>query len=143
MKFHSIARNLARWATVPMLLALVVVGIAQPPGRGPDRNDRGRDSDDRGRDFHFRDQDRGRFESHYHKDIDHWRKRPQGRPRFVRGQQIPNGYRFKSVPRAYYADVPPPPPGYQYGYYDGYVVAYNPTTRIIADVLDLVAAAAR
>jgi hypothetical protein len=37
--------------------------------------------------------------------------------------------------------VPPPPPGYQYGYYDGYVVAYDPTTRIIADVLDLVTAA--
>jgi Ni/Co efflux regulator RcnB len=137
MKINSIARNFARWATVPMLLALVGVGVAQgPQGRGPGH-------DDRGRDFHFRDQDRGRFEPHYHKDIDRWRRRPQGRPRFVRGQRIPNGYRFQSVPRAYYADVPPPPPGYQYGYYDGYVVAYNPATRIIADVLDLVAAAAR
>lgn len=27
-----------------------------------------------------------------------------------------------------------------YGYYDGYMVAYNPTTRIIADVMDLVSA---
>jgi hypothetical protein len=30
--------------------------------------------------------------------------------------------------------------GYQYGYYGGYVVAYNPATRIVADVLDLVVA---
>jgi hypothetical protein len=45
------------------------------------------------------------------------------------------------VPQAYWQNVPPPP-GYQYGYYDGYVVAYNPTTRIIADVMDLVTAAA-
>jgi Ni/Co efflux regulator RcnB len=59
----------------------------------------------------------------------------------MRGQRIPNNYRLQVVPQSYYASVPPPPPGYQYGYYDGYVVAYNPTTRIIADVLDLVTAA--
>ena len=37
--------------------------------------------------------------------------------------------------------LPPPPPGYRLGYYDGYVVAYDPTTQIVADVLDLVNAA--
>ena len=46
-------------------------------------------------------------------------------------------------PPTYWQGVPPPPPGYQYGYADGYVVAYDPTTRIIADVLDLVTAATR
>jgi hypothetical protein len=40
------------------------------------------------------------------------------------------------VPRSYWGGTPPPP-GYTYGYYDGYVVSYNPATRIIADVLDL------
>ena len=49
--------------------------------------------------------------------------------------------RIKSVPSSYYRTLPPPPPGYRMGYYDGYVVAYNPTTQIIADVLDLVDAA--
>jgi len=60
---------------------------------------------------------------------------------FVRGQAIPSGYTIQAVPQAYYQGVPPPPPGYRYGYSDGYVVAYDPTTRIVADVLDLVGAA--
>jgi len=37
--------------------------------------------------------------------------------------------------------MPPLPRGYRLGYYDGYVVAYDPTTQIVADVLDLVNAA--
>jgi len=48
---------------------------------------------------------------------------------------------LKSVPSSSYRTLPPPPPGYRFGYYDGYVVAYNPTTQIVADVLDLVNAA--
>jgi len=45
---------------------------------------------------------------------------------------------LKSVPSSYYRTLPPPPPGYRFGYYDGYVVAYDPTTQIVSDVLDLV-----
>jgi Ni/Co efflux regulator RcnB len=132
---RTLTGNLSRRTALLLLVGASGIAVAQgPPGRGPD---------DRGRDFRFRDQDRGRFAPHYSKDVDRWRRRPQGRPRFTRGQRIPNGIRFQAVPRSYYAGVPPPPPGYQYGYYDGYVVAYNPTTRIIADVLDLVATAAR
>jgi hypothetical protein len=48
----------------------------------------------------------------------------------------------RTVPHSYWVGtVPAPPPGYRYGYYQGYVVAYNPTTRIIADVIDIVSAA--
>jgi hypothetical protein len=35
------------------------------------------------------------------------------------------------------AYLPPPPPGYLVGYYDGYVVVYDPTTYFIANVVDL------
>jgi hypothetical protein len=91
-------------------------------------------------DWRFQEQDRQHFYSHYRQDADHWRGKK--RPRFVRGQAIPRGYYVQPVPQAYWQNVPPPPPGNQYGYYDGYVVAYNPTTRIIADVLDLVTSAA-
>jgi len=90
-------------------------------------------------DWRFRGEDRGRFYSHYRRDADRWRGRR--RPVFVAGQPIPRGYVVTAVPRSYWQGVPPPPPGYQYGYYGGYVVAYDPTTRIIADVLDLVSAA--
>ena len=150
MRIRSAAGRLAQWGMVPMLAAAVAVGVAQgPQGRAygndhhSDRANHDRGDHDRGNDFRFRDQDRDQFQSHYRRDINRWNRRPQARPRFQRGQRIPAGYRFRPVPRAYYANVPPPPVGYQYGYYDGYVVAYNPTTRIIADVLDLVTATTR
>lgn len=111
---------------------------------GHDRDGRDRDSGrnydrDRGRDFHFDDRYRQHFESHYRRDADHWRGR-RDRVHFMRGDRIPVGYRVQPVPVTYYREVPPPP-GYQYGYYEGYVVAYDPTTRMIGDVLDLVGAA--
>ena len=88
----------------------------------------------------FRDQDRANFYVHYRRDADRWRG--HARPVFIPGQVIERTYYVQPVPRTYWVNVaPPPPPGYQYGYYEGYVVAYNPTTRVIGDVLDLVAAA--
>lgn len=147
MRALSVAGRFARLAMVPLLMAAVGVAVAQ----GHDDHDRGHDDHsnhdnhgnqgNHGNDFRFHDQDRGNFQSHYRSDINRWRSRPQGRPSFTRGQRIPSNYRFQAVPRGYYTNVPPPP-GYQYGYYDGYVVAYDPTTRIIADVMDLVAGAA-
>lgn len=91
-------------------------------------------------DWRFRHDDRGHFYSYYRHDVDHWRGRK--RPVFVRGYVIPRSYVVQPMPPAYWRGVPPPPPGYQYGYSEGYVVAYDPTTRIVADVLDLVSAAA-
>ncbi|MCU1250641.1 MAG: hypothetical protein JWQ49_3670 [Edaphobacter sp.] len=90
-------------------------------------------------DYHFRGDDRGRFYAHYRIDADQWRGRR--RPVFVTGRVVPREYVIQTVPQTYWVGAPPPPPGYQYGYYGGYVVAYNPATRIVADVLDLVAAA--
>jgi Ni/Co efflux regulator RcnB len=160
MNAQSVIGKAARLMLVPILVAAVGVGVAQDRDNG--HNNRGRDNGhdngrhngndrndnrDRGNrgnqrnDFHFRDQDRGRFESHYRSDLNRWRQHPQNRPRFARGQRIPYGYRIQPVPRSYYVGVAPLPPGYQYGYYDGYVVAYDPTTRMIGDVMDLVGTA--
>jgi hypothetical protein len=41
------------------------------------------------------------------------------------------------VPPSFYAGMPPPPPGYQMGYYGGYVVVYDPVTYFISNVIDL------
>jgi hypothetical protein len=41
------------------------------------------------------------------------------------------------VPPDVYGYLPPPPPGYQMGYYDGYVVVYDPITYFIANLVDL------
>jgi hypothetical protein len=90
---------------------------------------------------YFRYEDRDVFYTRYHVDVDRWRGRK--RPVFVVGQPYAVGYVVQPVPRSVWVNVgpAPPPPGYQYGYYGGYVVAYNPTTRIIADVLDIADAA--
>jgi hypothetical protein len=90
-------------------------------------------------DYHFEGDDRGRFYAHYRSDADRWRYRR--RPVFVMGRGIPREYVIQTVPQSYWVGAPPPPPGYQYGYYGGYVVAYDPATRIVADVLDLVVTA--
>jgi Ni/Co efflux regulator RcnB len=147
MSTKSVAGKFAQWVMVPVLVAAVGVAVAQGQQGQDNHRDQRNDNHhgnqrDQGNNFRFRDQDRGNFQSHYRNDVNRWRSHPQGRPHFARGQRIPSGYRFQPVPRAYYANVPPPPPGYQYGYYDGYVVSYNPTTQIIADVMDLVAGAA-
>lgn len=125
-----------------------VAGSAQNRG-----DDRGKHADDRdhGRDdrrdnhseYHFRPEDRSRFSSHYKSNLRQFEKHPDRRHAIRAGERLPSDYRkrLKAVPLSYYRDMPPPPPGYRLGYYDGYVVAYNPTTQIVADVLDLVNAA--
>jgi len=152
MTTQSVINKFAQLIMAPVLVAALGMGLAQAQPQRDHRNDDHHDSrqdrnyrndhrNDRHDDFHFRGQDRGRFESHYRGDINRWRH-ARNRPRFYRGYRIPSNYRIRIVPRSYYVGMPPPPPGYQYGYYDGYVVAYDPTTRIIADVMDLVASAA-
>lgn len=163
-------RLLLRRAVFPaVLLSLTCTGIAQGPpdhDRGHPDRDRGHghhdrdDRDDRGMPpgqakkygysdramppgqakRYFRDDDRDRFYAHYRYDADRWRGRP--RVVFVPGAYIERTYVVRPVPRSYWVGVVAvPPPGYTYGYVNGYVVAWNPTTRVVADVLDLAAAA--
>lgn len=113
-----------------------------------DREDR-RDGDARSHQhhdhpaYHFRTEDRERMYSHYH-DADQWRDR-RDRHEYYEGQRLEGDWqtRMQAVPPEYSRELPPPPPGYLFGYSDGYAVAYNPTTRIVADVIDLAAQAVR
>jgi hypothetical protein len=126
----------------------VFAGASVAQDRG--RDDRGRSEDherhaddrdhhDQGRaEYRFRAEDRDHFRPHYEKDIRQWRQHPDRRRHLRAGEQLPNGVHLKSVPASYYRTLPPPPPGYRFGYYDGYVVAYHPATQIVADILDLV-----
>jgi hypothetical protein len=137
---------LTRFVLSALFLATAGIGVAQgPPGQDPYNPPPGHGGVPPGQakkyrdDYHFHSEDRGRFYAHYRSDADQWRGRR--RPVFVTGRVVPREYVSQAVPQTYWVGAPPPPPGYQYGYYGGYVVAYNPTTRIVGDVLDLVAAA--
>jgi hypothetical protein len=141
-------RHIAMYA---LILTLCSALMAQGNGRGKD-NDKGRGGPPPGQarqmehgkglppgqaKKYFRIENRTTFYTHYRGDVDRWRDRK--RPVFVVGMPIVKTYVIQPVPRSVWVNVVvAPPPGYQYGYYGGYVVAYNPTTRIIADVLDLV-----
>lgn len=62
------------------------------------------------------------------------------RPVFRVGGYFPYadiGY-LSPLPPDVYGYLPPPPPGYQMGYWDGYVVVYDPVTYFIANLIDLV-----
>jgi hypothetical protein len=61
------------------------------------------------------------------------------RPRFAIGGFFPYAYipYITPLPPNVYGYLPPPPPGYNMGYYDGYVVVYDPVTYYIANVVDL------
>ena len=157
--------SLTRFALTAFLLTATGLGVAQgPPGHDPNNPPPGHGGvppgqakkhggdDDQGNpghggvppgqakkyrdDYHFQGDDRDRFYAHYRSDADQWKHRK--RPVFVKGRGIPKEYVIQPVPQSYWVGAPLPPLGYQYGYYGGYVVAYNPSTRIVADVLDLV-----
>ena len=61
------------------------------------------------------------------------------RPHFFVGSYFPRQYvtLIQPIPPDVYGYLPPPPPGYAMGYYDGYTVVYDPATLLIASVLDL------
>jgi hypothetical protein len=61
------------------------------------------------------------------------------RPHFIIGGFFPFAYiaDLQPLPPDVYGYLPPPPPGYSMGYYDGYVVVYDPVTYFIANVIDL------
>jgi hypothetical protein len=61
------------------------------------------------------------------------------RPVFVVGGYIPFGDRgyFRPLPPGLLGYVPPPPPGYVLGYFDGYVVVYDPVSYTVLNVMDL------
>ena len=103
------------------------------PERGQERatqNEHGRAQ------YHFRQQDAGRLRQNY-RGID--RVDVNRRGHFAAGERLPSDWhrRMRPVPESVIVELPPPPPGYVFGYLDGYCVVYDPNTGHIADVIDL------
>jgi hypothetical protein len=87
--------------------------------------------------YHFRPNNRSYLHSYYRRSLLGVNR--LNRPRFVVGGFFPFAFipYITPLPPQVYGQVPPPPPGYSMGYYDGYVVVYDPVTYFIASVVDL------
>jgi len=99
--------------------------------RQPNRGPQGRPN------YQFRSQDTGRLRQYYQGGFGRIDRRH--RPHFGRGGYIPGQYRgyFQPVPYGLIGYLPAVPPGYAIGYYDGYVVVYDPVTYMILSVLNI------
>ena len=87
--------------------------------------------------YSFRPSDRDRLRRYYAARIRAINR--ARRLRFMVGGYYPYadiGY-LQPIPPDVYGYLPPPPPGYQMGYYDGYVVVYDPVTYFITNLIDL------
>jgi|GEM_PF-1651461 len=87
--------------------------------------------------YQFRSNDQSRLRQYYQGGFG---KINRGRrPHFYRGGYIGLPYRtyIQPVPYSLIGYLPPVPPGYALGYYDGYVVVYDPATYVILSVLNL------
>ena len=128
------------FALTAALLASPILAVAQHDDHGDqhDQRDHQDHQDNRGHaEYHFRQQDASRLHSQY-READQYRNAHE-RHMWRAGDRLPSDWhsRIRPIPQDVYRELPPPPPGYVFGYADGYAVAYNPTTQIIADVLDL------
>lgn len=89
--------------------------------------------------YQFRDQDRARLYTQYQRSLRgvRWDHRPD----FRAGYAVLPAYRpyITPVPVHVLRTLPPPPPGYVIGYYQGYNVVYDPTTYVILTAIDLLA----
>jgi hypothetical protein len=81
--------------------------------------------------------DRDRMRRYYRRNFGYINR--SRRPVFVIGGSIPFGDRgyFTPVPPHLLGYLPPPPPGYVIGYFDGYCVVYDPVTFTILSFVDL------
>jgi hypothetical protein len=87
--------------------------------------------------YAWRPGDRDRVRRYYRRDFGYINR--GRRPTFIVGGFIPFGDRgyFRPVPPGALGYLPPPPPGYVAGYFDGYVVVYDPISFTVLNVMDL------
>ncbi len=122
-------------------VAIVPVGGNRPgPGPRPPGGGRppqwGRPPQNRPS-YNFRPNDRSYLRRYYLRNLGYINR--ANRPRFLVGGFFPYAYisYLTPLPPQLFGYLPPPPPGYAMGYYDGYVVVYDPVSYFIANVVDL------
>lgn len=120
------------------LISLPVFTLNASPDRQDAKREQGanREGEHKAAEYHFRKEDGPKLRQHYKgiEKVDRAR-----RAEYRIGARLPDDWRRRMhpVPAAVIRELPPLPPGYAVGYFDGYCVAYDPTTLMIADVIDL------
>jgi Ni/Co efflux regulator RcnB len=131
-------------ASLGLAAAISLPAQERPPERQQERGQQERAQQERGKDqehargeYHFRQEDAPKLRQHYKNINRDMRERDRGH--FVAGERLTGDWhkRMHPVPETVIAELPPPPPGYVFGYIDGYCVVYDPRTGYIADVIDL------
>ena len=87
--------------------------------------------------YNWRPSDRAWLRQRYRRRLGYINR--ASRPIFTVGGYFPFadiGY-LSPLPSDVYGYLPPPPPGYQMGYWNGYVVVYDPVTYFIVNLIDL------
>ncbi len=110
---------------------------SRPQQQRPTRQPQGRPRHPRPH-YSFGDGGNGfRLRRYFNGDMAHINR--NRRPHFLVGGYFPRQYvtSLQPIPPDIYGYLPPVPPGYSMGYYDGYTVVYDPATFVIASVLDL------
>ena len=112
-------------------------GPPNRPGGGRPEFNNGRAPERPRPNYKFRQQDRARLLQHYRRALP--RVDRGHRPHFARGAYFPRVWLpyLSPVPPSLLGYLPPIPPGYAVGYYQGYVVVYDPATFFMLGVVDL------
>jgi Ni/Co efflux regulator RcnB len=129
-------RKMQTAALVLSLSGLMSLAAVSPPKGQEQREDKSRIEHQVRPEYHFRQEDAARLRQNYDKidqvDVHH-------RPAYAPDGHLPTDWRKRvhPVPTSVIRDLPPIPAGYQIGYMDGYCVVFDPTSLLIADVIDL------
>jgi Ni/Co efflux regulator RcnB len=85
--------------------------------------------------YHFRTNDRTQLREHYRTAHPH----PEHKHHWAwhRGASLPSGWQgqVEPLPQADITLLAPPPPGYEFGYYDGWAIIYDPNTGLVLDAV--------
>ena len=86
--------------------------------------------------YHFRSQDKGKLQQHY-RVAHHDHAANAHRWAWHRGVNLPSGWQgqVEPLPQEDITLLAPPPPGYEFGYYNGWAIVYDPNTGMILDAV--------
>ncbi|HEX5236827.1 MAG TPA: hypothetical protein VFW25_16020 [Silvibacterium sp.] len=86
--------------------------------------------------YRFRSQDRSKLQQHY-RAAHHEHAANAHRWAWRRGESLPSGWQgqVEPLPQEDITLLAPPPPGYVFGYYNGWAIVYDPNTGVILDAV--------